>query len=91
MAQGEQLLSDNVRQVAVVLDRADWGQIIDGLDQRAERWEETARYLRGEPMNDPDELIEECGDDEEAAGIARQYRRIIAAIDGQLDASREGE
>lgn len=67
----------------VTLAEGDWGQILDGLEQRAERWEETARYLRGEPMHDPDELIEECGDDQEADQIAAAYRRIIAEIDRQ--------
>lgn len=63
----------------IELDCFDLGQLLDGLEARAEAWEKTADYHRtGE--SDPDFLIEECNGADEAAGIASHYRSIIAKI-----------
>ena len=51
----------------IELDDLDLGQLLDGLEARAESWEKTADYLRTEEMPDSEIfLIEECSDPEEA-------------------------
>lgn len=62
---------------AVTLRRLDWGKLLDGLEQRAETWENTAHVLRGGLSDLP---IEECSDSEEAEDIAASYRSIIEQI-----------
>ena len=69
----------------IVLDDSDLGQIIDGLEIRAESWEKTAEYLRTGEMPAGDFfLVEECSRAEEAEAIAKRYHEIIAKIQGQL-------
>lgn len=56
------------------LDALDIGQVLDGLESRAEAWEKTAAYLRTEDNADDEFfLIEECSDPEEAGQIAEQF------------------
>lgn len=63
------------------LDSFDLGQLLDGLEARADIWEKTARYHRtGESS---DFIIEECRDADEAEGIAAHYRSIISKIQKQ--------
>ena len=71
------------------LDAQDFGQVLDGLEQRAVAWERTADYLRTETMP-PGEffLIEECSDPEEAASIAAHYRRILQTLRTQMEAQQ---
>jgi hypothetical protein len=70
----------------IVLDDVDLFQLLDGLDLRAQSWERTAEYLRTEKMPDDDFfVIEECSNPEEADGIARHYRNIIAKIQKQME------
>lgn len=70
----------------IELDDLDLGQLLDGLESRAESWEKTADYLRAEEMPGGDFfLIEECSDPEEADGIAEHYRSIIAKIQEQME------
>lgn len=70
----------------IELDALDLGQLLDGLEARAESWQKTAEYLRAGEMPD-DELfiIEECSDAEEANGIAEHYRSIIGKIRQQME------
>ena len=71
----------------IELDDIDLGQILDGLETRADSWEKTADYLRTEETPGGDFfLIEECSDPEEADGIAEHYRSIIAKIQEQMEA-----
>ena len=64
------------------LDAHDLGQILDGLQARAEAWEKTAEYHRtGE--SPPDFIVEECNNADEASRIAKHYRSIIAKIQKQ--------
>jgi len=64
----------------VTLRSIQWSKIIDGLGQRAETWERTARALRGEGG-----LVElECHDPEEADAIALSYRKIADDIQRQV-------
>lgn len=68
----------------IELDSFDLGQILDGLEVRAEAWAKTANYHRtGE--SPPDFIVEECNDAEEADGIASHYRSIIAKIRRQQE------
>jgi hypothetical protein len=68
----------------IELDELDLGQILDGLEIRAEAWERTAAYHHtGESQSDF--IVEECSNADEAEGIARYYRSIIAKICKQVD------
>ena len=71
----------------IELDELELGQLLDGLECRADSWEKTACYHRtGEAP--PDFLIEECSDADEADEIASRYRSIISKIEKQRDAQR---
>ncbi len=71
----------------IELDDSDLGQLLDGLEARAESWEKTSEYLRvGEMPGGEFFLIEECSDAEEADSIATHYRSIIGKILAQMEA-----
>lgn len=73
----------------IELDDLDLGQLLDGLETRAESWEKTADYLRTDEMPDGEFfIIEECSDPEEADGIAEHYRSIIGKIRRQMEAQQ---
>ena len=70
----------------IKLDEHDLGQLLDGLEIRAESWKRTADYLRTGEMPDGELfLIEDCSDEEEADGLSR-YEEIIKNIKGQMEA-----
>jgi hypothetical protein len=67
----------------IELDDFDLGQVLDGLEIRAEAWEKTADYHRtGES---PNFIVKECNDADEADSIASHYRSIIAKIRKQQE------
>jgi hypothetical protein len=69
----------------IKLDGFDLGQLLDGLDVRAEAWEKTADYHRtGE--SPADFIVEECTDADEADKIAAHYRSIVTKIREQREA-----
>lgn len=68
----------------IKLSAADLGQLLDGLQCRAEAWEKTAVYHRTGVAPDGF-LVEESNDAEEAERIARHYRSIIATIVQQTE------
>jgi len=68
----------------IKLDDHDLGQLLDGLEARADAWEKTAEYHRN-GYSPPDFIVEECNDAHEAAGIAKHYRSIIAKIQKQQE------
>lgn len=71
----------------IELDEHDLGQLLDGLEIRAESWRRTAEYLRtGNTQDDELFIIEECSDEEEADGIALLYETIIGRIRKQMEA-----
>ncbi len=74
------------RQITLTLDRLDIGQLLEGLEARAQSWGRTAKYLSGENSEDELFLIEECDHAEEAKSIERHYRAIIAKIRQQMEA-----
>ncbi|MGN6643949.1 MAG: hypothetical protein ACTHKU_13210 [Verrucomicrobiota bacterium] len=66
----------------IELDDFDLGQLLDGLEVRAEAWEKTAEYHRaGKSL--ADFVVEECSDADEADRIAAHYRSIIKTIENQ--------
>ncbi len=70
----------------IELDEQEWGQLLDGLECRAESWRRTAKYLRTEEMPDGEFfIIEECSDEEEADGLAARYEGIVQNIKGQME------
>lgn len=68
----------------IELDGFDLGQLLDGLDARADAWEKTANYHRTGGLP-PDYIVEECNDADEADKIAAHYRSIIAKIREQQE------
>lgn len=84
---GQVFLPAMAKHYSIELDDLDLGQLLDGLEARAESWEKTAVYLRTDEMADGELfLIEECSDAEEADGIAEHYRAIIGKIHSQMEA-----
>ena len=73
----------------IELNDLDLGQLLDGLETRAESWERTAEYLRTETMPAGEFfLVEECSKPEEADDIAERYRSIIRKIQSQMEAQQ---
>ena len=68
----------------IELDDHDLGQLLDGLEARAEAWEKTAAYHRT-GHSPPDFIVEESNDADEADSIANHYRSIIAKIRKQQE------
>lgn len=70
----------------IELNEHDWGQLLDGLESRAESWRRTARYLRTGDMSEGELfLIEECRDEEEAEGVAAHFEAILKNIQNQME------
>ena len=76
--------------VSLTLTRNDLGQIIDGIEQRAELYERTARYLDTDSPNDAEDGIAEVRDSDEARGIAEHYRAIIGHLDAAQSVIKTG-
>lgn len=65
------------------------GQLIDGLEARADEWRFTAVYL--ETGEAPDGfVIEQCSDAEEARRIAEHYQRINGRVLEQWEGQQGG-
>lgn len=69
----------------IKLDGHDLGQLLDGLEVRADAWEKTAEYHRT-AQSPPGFIVEECNDADEADRIATHYQTIIANIRKQSEA-----
>ncbi len=73
------------KQYTIKLDEYDLGQILDGLQVRADSWRLTAEYLKnGEMSDDSFFIIEECSDHEEAMQLAVRYEDIIENLRSQM-------
>ena len=73
----------------IKLDDLDLGQLLDGLEIRAESWDKTAAHLRDGTMSAGEFFaIEECSKPEEADCIAKSYRSIISKISRQAEVQR---
>ncbi len=71
----------------IQLDSPDLGQLLGGLEIRAQSWERTAEYLRTEEMPAGEFfIVEECSQPEEANDIAKHYRSIVCKIRQQMEA-----
>ncbi len=68
------------KRIVIRLDDVDLGQVIDGLQVRADSWRATEHYF--ETGKAPG-TIEECTDAYEAHTIAERYERIIKSIVSQ--------
>jgi len=69
----------------IELDGHDLGQVLDGLEVRAESWRRTAEFLStGEMPEGELFIIEDCSDAEEAEELAARYGEIIKKIHGQM-------
>lgn len=71
----------------IELNELDLGQLLDGLEMRAESWERTADYLRSGYVAG-DYVVEECSKPKEADDIAAHYRSLIRSIRLQMEAQR---
>jgi hypothetical protein len=77
------------RKFLIELNHNDLGQLLEGLEMRAESWEQTAHYLLcGELPEDGFFLAEECHNPKEATAIADHYRQIISKIRSQVDTQK---
>lgn len=68
------------KQILIRIDEDDLGQVIDGLQVRADSWRATERYFE---TGHADSVIEDCNDAGEAQAIAEQYERIIGSMVSQ--------
>lgn len=68
---------------SIELTRIELGQVVDGLNERAQAWERTALYHRT-GLEHGQGVVEECTDADEAEWIARFYRSIIDKIEDQI-------
>ena len=83
---GQVFLPTMAKTYRIELDEHDLGQLLDGLEIRADSWRRTAEYLRAGDMPDGEFfIIEECSDEDEAEGIAADYDRIIGVLMEQRD------
>lgn len=83
---GQVFLPVMVKRYRIELDEQEWGQLLDGLECRAESWRRTAKYLRTEELPDGEFfVIEECRDEDEAEELAAHYEAIIKNIQSQMD------
>ena len=72
------------KQFQIKLSRIDFGQLLDGLEIRAESWERTAEFLENGYLADNSFIIEECNNVDEARSISSHYRALIADIRKQI-------
>jgi hypothetical protein len=77
------------RTFQIVADDFDIGQMLDGLEVRAQAWENTAEYIRTGESPEEFFLAEECSDADEADRLAHHYRSIINRIREQVAQQRE--
>jgi hypothetical protein len=73
------------KQIQIILDSLDIGQLLDGLRARAESWQMTAEFLESGYVADDAFMCEECSDPEEASKIAKHFHEIASSIERQVD------
>jgi hypothetical protein len=73
------------------LSENELGQILEGLQARAESWLRTADYFRKVYNPDVPFVIEECNGEHEANEIALFYSRIIRNLERQRDEQKSQE
>ena len=70
--------------MTIMLDVLKVGQILEGLDARADSWQKTAECLASGYFSDEPFICEACSSAGEAARIAEYYREIIRDIEHQV-------
>ena len=73
------------------LSENDLGQILEGLQARAESWLRTSDYFRKGYNPDVPFVIEECNGEHEANEIPLFYSRIIRNLERQRDEQKSHE
>ena len=73
----------------VTLSSVDIYQTIDALSSRADSYEQTASYLKGDNKENEHIIIEECSNHCEAQAIAKHFREIITKIEFQMNSCHE--
>lgn len=68
------------KEYVIRLKAFDLGQLIDGLEARADTWRNTATYMTTGEAPATDFIAEECTDAQEAERLAIHYERIIATV-----------
>lgn len=68
------------KEYVIRLKAFDLGQLLDGLETRADAWRNTATYMSTGEAPTEDFIAEECTDAEEAERLAEHYERIIATV-----------
>jgi hypothetical protein len=72
----------------ITLEDFDLGQLLDGLNARAEAWRKTADYMGTGELPKEFFVCEECNDADEARKMAEYYERIISNIETQIEQQR---
>lgn len=70
-------------EVTLRLSRRDAGQVLDGLTVCHENWRKTLDWYEGK-LDDPDFVILECDDRDEAARMTEVYADLLESLEGQL-------
>jgi hypothetical protein len=76
------------KEYVIRLNGLDLGQLIDGLEARADAWRLTAVYLETGEVPDGF-VIEECSNAEEARRMEEHYQRILARLIQQQTEQRD--
>jgi hypothetical protein len=74
------------KEVTLRLSRNDAGQVIDGLSVCRENWQKTLHWYDGK-LEDPDFVILECSDREEAAQMVETYSDLLELLEQQIKTS----
>lgn len=77
------------KEVTLLLSRNDAGQVIDGLSVCRENWQKTLNWYDGK-LEDPDFVILECSDREEAAQMVEVYADLLESLGQQMKACGTG-
>lgn len=77
-------LGGKLAKVHLVLERADFLQILDALRARMESWKATTEYLNSGSIRIAGVDVEECSDPAEAEQIVQHFGDIIVAVEAHL-------
>ncbi len=72
------------KKFTIELDSVDVGQLLDGLESRAESWRKTADFMESGYSGDDSFICEECTDAVEATHVAKHFAAIAASIEQQV-------
>lgn len=78
-----QIADEDDDEVTIVLKRNDAGQVLDGIRQRKEQWDNTVLNWR-DAITSLDAVICESSSEEEAQKIAAHYGKLVEQLEAQL-------